>query len=63
MRAVIQRVSRAAVRVAGVTVGQIGRGFLVLLGVTHSDGRAEADWMSRKIAGLGAFVQKMTPGR
>jgi D-tyrosyl-tRNA(Tyr) deacylase len=55
MRAVIQRVSRAAVRVDGATVGQIGRGFLVLLGVTHSDGRAEADWMSRKIAGLRLF--------
>jgi D-tyrosyl-tRNA(Tyr) deacylase len=55
MRAVIQRVSRAAVRVDGVTVGEIGRGFLVLLGVTHSDGRAEADWMSRKIAGLRLF--------
>jgi D-tyrosyl-tRNA(Tyr) deacylase len=55
MRAVIQRVSRAAVRVDGVTVGQIGRGFLVLLGVTHGDGRSEADWMSRKIAGLRLF--------
>jgi D-tyrosyl-tRNA(Tyr) deacylase len=55
MRAVIQRVSRAAVRVDGVTVGQIGRGFLVLLGVTHSDGRAEADWMARKLAGLRVF--------
>jgi D-tyrosyl-tRNA(Tyr) deacylase len=55
MRAVIQRVSRAAVCVDGVTVGQIGRGFLVLLGVTHSDGRAEADWMARKLAGLRVF--------
>ncbi len=55
MRAVIQRVSRAAVRVDGVTVGQIGRGFLVLLGVTHSDGRAEADWLARKIGGLRIF--------
>jgi D-tyrosyl-tRNA(Tyr) deacylase len=57
MRAVIQRVSRAAVRVEGVTVGEIGRGFLVLLGVTHSDGRAEADWMARKIAGLRLFAE------
>jgi D-tyrosyl-tRNA(Tyr) deacylase len=55
MRAVIQRVSRASVRVDGVTVGEIGRGFLVLLGVTHSDGRAEADWLARKIAGLRLF--------
>ena len=52
MRAVIQRVSRAAVRVDGVTVGAIERGFLVLLGVTHADGRAEAEWLARKVAGL-----------
>jgi D-aminoacyl-tRNA deacylase len=55
MRAVIQRVSRAAVRVDGVTVGAIGRGFLVLLGVTHADGRAEAEWLARKVAGLRIF--------
>jgi D-tyrosyl-tRNA(Tyr) deacylase len=48
-------VSRAAVRVESVTVGAIGRGYLVFLGVTHADGRAEADWMSRKIAGLRLF--------
>ena len=52
MRAVIQRVSRAAVRVDDVTVGAIERGFLVLLGVTHADGRAEAEWLARKVAGL-----------
>jgi D-aminoacyl-tRNA deacylase len=52
MRAVIQRVSRAAVRVDRVTVGAIGRGFLVLLGVTHADGRSEAEWLAHKIAGL-----------
>ena len=45
MRAVIQRVSRASVTVDGQVVGAIGRGFLVLLGVTHNDGRAEADWL------------------
>ena len=55
MRAVIQRVSRASVTVDGQVVGAIGRGFLVLLGVTHNDGRAEADWLSRKIAGLRIF--------
>jgi len=52
LRAVIQRVSRAAVRVDGITVGAIDRGFLVLLGVTHADGRAEAEWLARKVAGL-----------
>src|SRR5512137_252324 len=55
MRAVIQRVNRASVTVDGQIVGQIGRGFLVLLGVTHDDGRAEADWLARKIAGLRIF--------
>ena len=42
-------------RVDSLTVGQIERGFLLLLGVTHSDGRAEADWMARKVAGLRLF--------
>ena len=55
MRALIQRVSRASVTVDGQAVGAIGRGFLVLLGVTHNDGRAEAGWLARKIAGLRIF--------
>jgi D-aminoacyl-tRNA deacylase len=55
MRAVIQRVSRASVTVNGQVAGAIGRGFLVLLGVTHSDSLAEADWLARKIAGLRIF--------
>lgn len=41
--------------VDGQVVGRIGRGFLVLLGVTHDDGRAEAEWLARKIAGLRVF--------
>ncbi len=55
MRAVIQRVSQASVTVEGEVVGRIGRGFLVLVGVTHTDGRAEADWLARKISGLRVF--------
>jgi D-tyrosyl-tRNA(Tyr) deacylase len=55
MRAVIQRVSRASVTVEDQVVGAIGRGFLVLLGVTHNDGQAEAEWLARKIAGLRVF--------
>ena len=55
MRVVLQRVSRASVTVDGQVVGAIGRGFLVLLGVTHNDNRAEADWLARKIAGLRIF--------
>lgn len=65
MRALIQRVSQASVMVDGQVVGRIGRGFLVLLGVTHDDGRAEADWLARKIAGLRVFddaARKMNLG-
>ena len=43
MRAVVQRVSSASVAIDGETVGQIGRGYLVLLGVGHNDTRADAD--------------------
>lgn len=55
MRALLQRVSRASVTVDGAVVGEIGRGFVVLLGVTHADGRAEADWLANKVAGLRLF--------
>jgi len=55
MRAVVQRVNSASVRVDGETVGAIDRGFLVFVGVTHSDARAQADWLARKIAGLRLF--------
>lgn len=55
MRAVIQRVSEARVTVDGAIVGEIGRGFLVLLGITHSDGEEQAAWLAKKIAGLRLF--------
>ncbi|MEZ4634797.1 MAG: D-aminoacyl-tRNA deacylase [Caldilineaceae bacterium] len=55
MRAVVQRVSEAGVTVDGDVVGQIGRGFLVLLGIAHADTEKEADWLARKIAGLRLF--------
>ena len=55
MRALIQRVTSASVTVDGEVVGQIGRGFLVLLGVTHSDAAAQADWLARKITTLRVF--------
>ena len=55
MRALLQRVSRASVTVDGRVVGRIDRGFVVLLGVTHGDGRAAADWLAAKIVGLRVF--------
>lgn len=55
MKALLQRVSYASVTVDGAIVGQIGRGFCVLLGVTHSDTQAEAEWLANKIAGLRLF--------
>ena len=55
MRALLQRVSRAAVRVEGRLAGEIARGYLVLLGVTHADRAADAEWLARKVAGLRVF--------
>jgi D-tyrosyl-tRNA(Tyr) deacylase len=55
MRAVVQRVSSAQVTVDGQVVGQIERGFLVLVGIAPSDGEAEAQHLARKIAGLRVF--------
>jgi len=55
MRALVQRVSRAAVRVSGETTGQIGAGLVVLLGVTHDDGPAEADRLADKVRALRVF--------
>jgi len=55
MRAVVQRVSRASVTVDNVVVGQIDRGLLILLGVTHGDTEAAADYLAEKIARLRIF--------
>jgi D-tyrosyl-tRNA(Tyr) deacylase len=55
MRFVIQRVSEAKVAVGEETVGQIGRGFLVLAGISASDDRETADKMVRKLLGLRIF--------
>jgi len=56
VRALVQRVTRAEVRVEGRVVGAIGRGLLVLLGATHADDSAAADWLARKIATLRVFA-------
>ena len=55
MRAVVQRVSRASVAVEGKITGEIGRGFLVLLGVAKNDTAADADYLAEKISGLRIF--------
>jgi len=55
---VVQRVSRAEVRVGGAVVGKIGRGMLLLVGVERGDGEADADVLARKLAALRIF-----PGR
>lgn len=55
MRVVLQRVSRASVTVAGRVAGAIGTGFCLLVGFSHTDTPAEADWMAEKIAGLRLF--------
>lgn len=55
MRALVQRVSRASVDVGGETVASIDRGFLVLLGITHSDTPKEAALLAKKVAGLRLF--------
>lgn len=55
MRAVVQRVARASVRVGDETTGEIGKGLLVLLGVAHEDTEADADCLAEKIGGLRIF--------
>ncbi len=55
MRALLQRVSRAEVRVGDRLVGAIGPGLLVLLGVGHGDDDATADWLARRICELRIF--------
>ena len=55
MRFVIQRVESASVKVGAETVGEIGRGFLVLIGIAAEDTREIADKMIRKMTGLRIF--------
>ena len=55
MRAVIQRVSQASVKVNGQVTGSIGAGLLVLLGVEDADGEEDIAWLSNKIVNLRIF--------
>src|SRR5580765_294036 len=56
MRAVVQRVSRAKVTVGAEVTGEIGVGWLVLLGVAPTDTRKEVEWLADKVANLRAFA-------
>jgi D-tyrosyl-tRNA(Tyr) deacylase len=55
MRAVVQRVKRASVRVEGRLVGEIGTGLLVLAGVASNDTAESAEWMAEKVVNLRVF--------
>jgi len=55
MRAVVQRVSRASVKVEGQTIGAIDVGLLALVGVAQDDNEADAEYLAEKVAGLRIF--------
>ncbi|MES2176827.1 MAG: D-aminoacyl-tRNA deacylase [Gemmatimonadota bacterium] len=55
MRVLLQRVSRAEVRVGDRTTGRIASGFLLLVGFTHADNEAIVQWMADKVVGLRLF--------
>src|SRR3984893_12949771 len=55
MRALLQRVTRASVAVDGQTVGEIGHGLLILLGIGHRDGESQIKTMTEKIVHLRVF--------
>jgi D-aminoacyl-tRNA deacylase len=55
MRIILQRVSQASVRIDGHVAGAIGRGFCLLVGLTHADTESAVDWMAEKVAGLRLF--------
>lgn len=56
MRVLLQRVSRAEVRVGARVTGRIGRGYLLLVGLTHTDAEPALEWMADKIVGLRLFA-------
>ena len=55
MRALVQRVTRASVRVDGEKLSEIGPGLLVLLGITHDDTDREVEWLAEKVRALRIF--------
>lgn len=55
MRALLQRVTRAAVSVDGITIGQVRSGLVILLGITATDDHAASAWLAAKVASLRIF--------
>jgi len=55
VRVVLQRVSQASVKVAGASIGEIGKGLLLLVGFAEGDAEADLVWMADKIIGLRVF--------
>lgn len=58
MKIVVQRVKNAQVEVEEKTVGKIGKGFLVLLGITHNDTKEQADYLVKKLCKLRVFTDE-----
>jgi D-aminoacyl-tRNA deacylase len=55
MIAIIQRVSEASVQIDGIIKGEIQAGFLILLGITHTDTQDDVEWLSKKIVSMRIF--------
>lgn len=55
MISILQRVSEASVKIEGQIKGEIGVGFMVLLGITHTDTQEDVDWLAKKIIGMRIF--------
>jgi D-tyrosyl-tRNA(Tyr) deacylase len=60
VRALVQRVQSAKVTVDGTVTGQIGRGILVFVGITHTDTKAEAEYLARKVTYLRIFPDEQS---
>lgn len=58
MKIVVQRCSKAEVRIDGTTIGKIGGGIMLLVGITHTDTKETADHIAKKIAGMRIFEDK-----